>query len=108
MVDFEKAFDSLEWDYLRYTLEATNFGADFLQWFTVLYLNCNSCIINYVVFLSFFKIGRLCSQGDLLSPYLFILAVEPLANKIRDSESIKGITIGTSTIKIGFPCIGLF
>ena len=101
MVDFEKAFDSLEWDYLRYILEATNFGADFLQWFTVLYSNCNSCVINNVFFHLFFKIGRSCRQGDPLSPSLFILAVEPLANKIRESESIKGITIGTNTIKIG-------
>ena len=32
---------------------------------------------------------------------MFILAVEPLANKIRDSESIKGITTGTNAIKNG-------
>ena len=55
MVDFEKAFDSLEWDYLRYILEATNFGADFLKWFTVLYSNCNSCVINNGFFRLFSK-----------------------------------------------------
>ena len=59
MVDFEKAFDSLEWDYLRYILEATNFGADFLQWFAVLYSNCNRCVLNNGFFSSFFKIVRL-------------------------------------------------
>ena len=30
LVDFEKAFDSIEWSYMRKVLEAYNFGADLL------------------------------------------------------------------------------
>ena len=29
LIDFEKAFDSLEWDYLQFVLEAYNVGSDF-------------------------------------------------------------------------------
>ena len=32
-------------------------------------------------------------QGDPLSPYLFILAVEPLATAIKNNKDIKGIQI---------------
>ena len=56
-----------------------------------MYANSNSCVINNGFFSKFFKIGRSCIQGDPLSPYLFILAVEPLAGAIRNSDIIHGI-----------------
>ena len=65
-IDFEKAFDSLEWDFLLMVLKAYNFGLDFVSWFSVLYANSNSSVINNGFFSNFFKIGRSCRQGALL------------------------------------------
>ena len=31
-IDFHKAFDSLEWDFLYKCFEAFNFGEDFMRW----------------------------------------------------------------------------
>ena len=101
LIDFEKAFDSLEWDYLESVLKVYNFGEDFRTWFSILYKNSNSCVINNGFFTEFFKIGRSCRQGDPLSPYLFILAVEPLATAIRNSDKVKGILVNDKEIKIG-------
>ena len=50
MVDFEKAFDLLEWDYLKLVLEAANFGDDVLQWPIILYSECKSCV-SFLLFL---------------------------------------------------------
>ena len=43
--DFEKAFDSVEWNFLYESLEMFNFGADFLRWVKTFYNNIQSCII---------------------------------------------------------------
>ena len=43
---------------------------------------------------NFFKLERGVQQGDLLSPYLFVIAVETLAIAIRQNSDIKRIYIG--------------
>ena len=35
-IDFHKAFDSLEWDFLYKCLEAFNFGENFMRWVNIL------------------------------------------------------------------------
>ena len=45
-VDFEKAFDTLEWPFILKALEALHFGQIFIKWFSVLYNNVQSSVIN--------------------------------------------------------------
>ncbi|KAL9950435.1 hypothetical protein ACROYT_G042930 [Oculina patagonica] len=45
-IDFKKAFDSVEWDFLLKCLEAFNFGPDFIRWVKTFYKNIQSCTIN--------------------------------------------------------------
>ncbi len=65
------------------------------------YKNSQSCVINNGHFSEFFKIGRGCRQGDPMSPYLFILAIEPLAAALKLSRDCKGIKTGEQVTKIG-------
>ena len=48
-VDFHKAFDSIEWNYLVSCLKAFQFGPDFIRWVKTLYKNIQSCVILIMV-----------------------------------------------------------
>ena len=84
-IDFEKAFDSLSWNFLYKALENLNFGESVsgLGYFTKVYKNISSAVIQSGHISSFFSIQRGCRQGDPLSPFLFVICVEFLATKIR-------------------------
>ena len=90
-VDFEKAFDSLSWDFLQEVLKFFNFGQSICNWVRIFYSNINSAVNQGGNLSDFFNIERGCRQGDPLSPYLFILCAEILAIKLRNNKKIKGL-----------------
>ena len=89
-IDFEKAFDSLEWSFLFKSLEVMNFGPMFQRWIRTFYSNIISCVINNGYTTSFCPLKRGVRQGCPLSGLLFVLAIEFLAQSIRESNAIKG------------------
>ena len=93
MLDQEKAFDRVEWDWLFSTMKKFNFGDRFISWLNILYKNSKSCIVTNGVQSEYFDITRGIRQGDALSALLFIIQFEPLAQKFRTTETIKGISI---------------
>ena len=99
-IDFEKAFDSLNFSFLIRVLHAFNFGPSFIQWVRVLYNKVSSCVLNNGFTSGPFSLSRGVGQGDPLSPYLFILALEILAIKIRNDNNIQGIRIGEKIVKL--------
>ena len=99
-IDFQKASDSLERNFLQRCLELFNFGPNFIRWVMTFYKNIQSCIINNGITYNYFKIERGIRQGDPLSSYLFVVAVETLAVAIRQNSAIKGFTIDKKETKL--------
>ena len=99
-IDFEKAFDSLEWEYLFKALDIFQFGPDFKIWVKILYTNISSCIINNGFASEPFTLKRGVRQGCPLSGLLFILAAELLSCSVRANDHIKGIRVSNKEIKL--------
>ena len=91
--DFEKAFDSINHEYMFKCLRHFNFKNDLVNWVKLLYKNAKSCVTNNGHHSDFFHIWRGVRQGCPLSPYLFIICIELLSNQVRKSPDIKGIYI---------------
>ena len=100
LVDFEKAFDSLSWNFIHKVMRFFGFGHSIIKWVKILYKNATLSVIQGGNLSSFFNIGRGCRQGDPLSPYIFILCSEILAIKIRNNKNIKGIKVNGTEFKL--------
>ena len=93
-VDFHKAFDTLEWNFIQKCLGAYGFKVGFMKWVSLLYTDiCNSVSLNGWLTDSIVP-SRGIRQGCPLSALLFVLAIEMIAIKVRDTQSIEGISIG--------------
>ena len=72
-LDFEKAFDSIEWNYMFQVLKKMNIGENFIKFVKSCYTDIYSCINNNGFTTNWFKLGRGVRQGCPLSCVLFIL-----------------------------------
>ena len=89
-IDFEKAFDSIEWAFIERALNYFNFGPSLVNWFRLFYNQVSSAIQNNGWVSESFSLGRGVRQGCPMSPYLFIISAEILANFIRRDKDVKG------------------
>ena len=99
-IDYEKAFDKLEWGFIQKSLTYFNFPPVIKKWIAILYTDITSCVTNNGWASPYFPLQRGVRQGCPLSPYLFIIASELLAIKIRQNPKIKGIKLGNKEHKI--------
>ena len=79
--------------FIQHALKFFNFGPDVRKWISVLYNDVESGVINGGYMTIYFRVSRGVRQGCPLSPLLFILCVEILAQKIRQNPKITGIEL---------------
>ena len=99
-IDFEKAFDSINWEFMFKSLEAMNFDPDFIKWVRILYRNTTSCVMNNGHKTSPFTLQRGVHQGCPLSALLFIILVQVLQQMLVQRNDIAGVSIQGKELKI--------
>ena len=92
-LDYCKAFDSISKDFLITVLKEFNFGVTFIQRVKVLMAKTESSVQHAGWLSEWFPTECGVRQGCPFSPMLFILGVELLAIKIRQSCDISGILL---------------
>ena len=92
-VDIEKAFDLVDQSFLLAVLQKYAFGEHFLKWIQILIKNQESCIVNGGITTKFFSLDRGARQGDPISAFFFILALEVSFVLIKTNNKIKGLDI---------------
>ena len=83
LLDFEKAFDRVDHSYLLQVLRHYGFPTAFVDMVRVIYSGRRSNILVNGHLSSSFHIKRGVLQGDPLSPLLFVLALEPMCQLLR-------------------------
>ena len=91
IVDYAKAFDTIEWNFIDECLRLFNFGPNISKWTSLLREKSCSRIEQNGNFSEVVSLFRGCRQGDPISPYLFVLCAEILSHVIRENPNIKGI-----------------
>ena len=102
-IDFEKAYDNVNWDFLDFVLEKKNFGSRWRRWIT----GCLSSV-SYSVMINGrprgkFKGYKGLRQRDPLSPFLFTLVVGGLSRlieKATESEFVNSWEVGRENVLI--------
>eukprot|EP00253_Pinus_taeda_P034625 PITA_34625 len=93
-IDFSKAYDRINWLYLRLLLTHLGFNHSFMRWIMGCITNVSFAVLINGAASPFFKSQRGLRQGCPLSPLLFLLVAEGLSRLIhnaRRSNKIKGV-----------------
>ena len=100
LLDFLKAFDRLDWNFISNTLEKFGYGKNFMHLTKIGYNNIESKIKINGLLSDPFTLSRGVRQGYPLSILLYVIAAEVLASFVIVGKRVKGVQIGDQEIKL--------
>ena len=92
-VDFEKAYDSIDWGYLQEVMLKMGFPTLWRKWIKECIETATASVLVNGSPTDEFSLGRGLRQGDPLSPFLFLLAAEGF-NVLMKSMSVNNLFRG--------------
>ncbi|GJS75871.1 putative RNA-directed DNA polymerase [Tanacetum coccineum] len=102
-VDFEKAYDSINWRFIIDIMKRMGFGSKWIKWVENCLKSATMSILVNGSPTEEFRLERGVRQGDPLSPFLFILAAEGLnaiVSEAVDKGIFKGIVVGSDRVMV--------
>ena len=87
-LDISKAYDRIDWSYLKAVILRMGFATQWVQWIMMCVKSIDYSVIVNNNMVGPITAGRGLWQGDPLSPYLFILCAEGLSALIRQAEGM--------------------
>jgi hypothetical protein len=82
-IDFEKAYNLVEWEYLDSVMGKLGFSDK--RWIMTCVSSATASVLVNGSPTNEFQMGRVLRQGDLLSPFLFLIAAEGLNVMLKTS-----------------------
>jgi len=105
-VDLMKAYDSLSWEYILHCFHCFGAPSRYIAWIRECITRPSFSIALNGTLVGYFK-GRKClRQGDPISPYMFVLAMEGLSLLLEEaaSNSLLSYHPKCSVIKLTYLC----
>ncbi|XP_050211651.1 uncharacterized protein LOC126661821 [Mercurialis annua] len=92
-LDFHKVFDSIAWDFLFSVMRCMNFLEKWIKWMLCYLSSATTALLVNGSPIDPIFLRRCVPQGDSISPYLFVIAVEGL-KRISDRSAEMGFNEG--------------
>jgi len=94
LLDFEKAYDIISWNFVQSVLEKRGFHQDFIKGVMALYTNATSAVLVNGEVGERFDITRSVRHGCPLAPFLFIVVMDACRFMLNDSKyGVKGFRL---------------
>ncbi|XP_022041786.1 uncharacterized mitochondrial protein AtMg01250-like [Helianthus annuus] len=93
-IDFEKAYDNVNWNFLISIMEQMGFPSTWCNWIKGILISSRAAVLVNGSPTFEFKIEKGLRQGDPLSPFLFLIVMEALSWMLKKAKAIgelKGI-----------------
>lgn len=102
-VDFAKAYDSVDWDFLLDMLQAMKFPEKWILWISSCISSASANVLLNGTPSGEFILKRGLRQGDPLSPFLYLIVAEALnilMNRAVQAGLIKPAEVGRDKVRV--------
>ncbi|KAJ9560001.1 hypothetical protein OSB04_005161 [Centaurea solstitialis] len=102
-VDFEKAYDLVEWGFLLDSMHRMRIGKKWIGWISACLRSSSMSILVNGSPTKEFTMGKGLRQGDPMAPFLFLIVAENLnllMEEAKDKGLYEGLSIGELEVKV--------